>query len=261
MRLSSVFLILLMLALSACSWLPEQVDETAKLSASELYEKAKASLDNGDYETAIKHFESLEARFPFGAYAQQAQLEIAYAYYKYDEPDSAIATLDRFLKRHPRHENADYAMYLKGLANFHRGASILDRLFPRDPTERDTRAARDAFNDFTTLVQRYPQSKYSVDAAQRLVFLHNGLARYEVNVAEYYMRRKAFVAAANRAKYVLENFQRTPAVADALAIQVEAYRHLGLTDLADTSLRVLRLNYPDHAFLALPAASPEFADE
>ena len=249
MRLSSLLLIFSLLVLQGCSLLPEQIDETANMSASELYEKAKDSLNNGDYETAIKHFESLEARFPFGRYAQQAQLEIAYAYYKYDEPDSAIAALDRFLKRHPRHPHADYAYYLKGLANFTRGASFLDRVFPRDATERDNRAARQAFTDFSELVQRYPDSKYAKDAAQRVVFLHNGLARYEVNVADYYIRRKAYVAAANRAKNVLENYQRTPAVADALVVQVKSYRGLGLDNLAEDSLRVLRLNYPDHPFL------------
>lgn len=249
MRLSSFILIIGLLFLSGCSLLPEQIDETANMSASELYEKAKDSLNNGDYETAIKHFESLEARFPFGRYAQQAQLEIAYAYYKYDEPDSAIAALDRFLKRHPRHPHADYAYYLKGLTNFNRGASFLDRWFPRDATERDNRAARQAFNDFSELVQRYPDSRYAEDATQRMFFLHNGLARYEVNVAEYYIRRKAYVAAVNRARYVLENYQRTPAVADALVVQVKSYQALGLDDLADDARRVLRLNYPDHPFL------------
>ena len=251
MRLSSIFLILSLLVLgNGCAWLGRQADPTANMSAPELYETAKDSLEKGDYETAIQHFESLEARFPFGRYAQQAQLEIAYAYYKHNEPDSAIAALDRFLNRHPRHPHADYAWYMKGLVNFNRGASFLDRLFPRDATERDSRAARQAFQDFSELLQRYPESRYAEDGSLRLVFLHNGLARYEVTVAEYYIRRSAPVAASNRARFVLENYQRTPAVADALVVQVKSYRMLGMNDLAEDSLRVLRLNYPEHPFLA-----------
>jgi outer membrane protein assembly factor BamD len=251
MRLSSIFLIISLLALSSgCAWLSKQADPTARMSAPELYEMAKDSLQNGDYETAIQHFESLEARFPFGRYAQQAQLEIAYAYYKNGEADSALAALDRFLTRHPRHPNADYAWYMKGLVNFNRGASFLDRLFPRDATERDNRSARQAFQDFSELLRRYPESRYAEDASQRVVFLHNGLARHEVNVADYYLRRGAPVAAANRARFVLENYQRTPAVADALVIQVNSYRALGYNDLAEDALRVLRLNYPEHPFLA-----------
>lgn len=251
MRLSSFFLIISLLALSGCSLLPDQIDETAGLSASELYERAKDSLHNGDYETAIKHFESLEARFPFGRYAQQAQLEIAYAYYKFDEPDSSIAALERFTKRHPRHPNLDYAYYLKGLVNFNRGASIVDRIFPRDASQRDNRTARQSFLDFSELVRRFPDSKYAENAQQRAVYLHNGLARYEVHVADYYIRRGAHVAAANRAKFVLENYQRTPAVADALVVLVKSYRALGVEDLADDSLRVLQSNYPQHRFLAV----------
>jgi outer membrane protein assembly factor BamD len=251
MRLSSIFLIIsLSVFSSGCAWLSKQADPTANMTAPELYDMAKEALQSGDYETAIQHFESLEARFPFGRYAQQAQLEIAYAYYRSGESDSAIAALDRFINRHPQHPHADYAWYMKGLVNYNRGASFLDRLFPRDATERDSRAARQAFQDFQELLRRYPDSRYAEDASLRVVFLHNGLARHEVNVADYYMRRGAPVAAANRARYVLENYQRTPAVADALVVQVESYRMLGYDDLAEDSLRVLRLNYPDHPFLA-----------
>ena len=256
MRLSSILLLLSLLVLhSGCAWLSKQADPTAGMSAPELYDTAKESLQKGDYETAIRHFESLEARFPFGRYAQQAQLEIAYAYYKSGESDSAIAALDRFLNRHPRHPHADYAWYMKGRVNFERGAGFLDRLFPRDATERDNRSARQAFLDFSELLRRYPDSRYAEDAGRRAVFLHNGLARHEVNVAEYYMRRGAPVAAANRARFVLENYQRTPAVADALVVQVESYRMLGLHDLAEDAMRVLRLNYPDHPYLAQKRAA------
>jgi len=212
------------------------------MSAQELYGKAKASLDSGDYETAISTFEQLEARYPFGKFAQQAQLEIAYAYYKFDEPDSCISTADRFIRNNPGNPHIDYAYYLKGLANYTRGQELADRLASRDPSDRDTRALRDAFNDFTQLVKKFPDSRYTPDATQRLIFLHNMLAKYEINVAEYYMKRGAYVAAADRAKYVIENYQRTPAAQDALKVLVRAYTKMGMKDLSNDARRILELN-------------------
>lgn len=240
MRCLRLIPLLLVLFTLGCATSPD--DEFANMSAQELYDKAKESLTSGDYETAIKTFEQLEARYPFGKYAQQAQLEIAYAYYKFDEPDSCIATADRFIRNNPGNPNLAYAYYIKGLANYTRGAQIMDRLSSRDPSDRDTRALRDAFNDFTQLVKKFPDSRYTPDATQRLVFLHNMLAKYEINVAEYYMRRGAYVAAANRAKYVIENYQRTPAAQDALQVLVRAYTKMGMTDLADDAERVRSLN-------------------
>jgi outer membrane protein assembly factor BamD len=212
------------------------------MSAQELYDKAKSSLEAGDYETAISTFEQLEARYPFGKFAQQAQLEIAYAYYKFDEPDSCISTADRFIRNNPGNPHLDYAYYLKGLANYTRGAQIIDRITTRDPSDRDTRALRDSFNDFTQLVKKFPDSRYTADATQRLIFLHNLLAKYEINAAEYYMKRGAYVAAANRAKYVIENYARTPAAQDALKVLVRAYTKMGMKDLAGDAQRVLDLN-------------------
>jgi outer membrane protein assembly factor BamD len=235
-----LFLITLLLSGAGCSTTPD--DPYADMSANDLYAYAKKALDDGDYETAINAFEKLEARYPFGKYAQQAQLEIAYAYYKFDEPDSAIATLDRFIRNNPGHAYIDYAYYLKGLVNYTRGASIIDRLSRRDPSDRDARALRDAFNDFSELVKKYPESKYSEDAKYRLVYLHNIMAQYEVSVAAYYMKRGAYVAAANRAKYVVENYQRTPAVTEALRIMVRAYTNLGMDSLADDARRVINAN-------------------
>lgn len=225
-----------------CSTTPE--DELDGLSANDLYNQAKAALNSGDYETAINTFERLEARFPFGKYAQQAQLEIAYAYYKFDEPDSSIATADRFIRNNPGNPHLDYAYYLKGLANYTRGANIVDRLVPREPSERDTRALRDAFNDFTQLIKKFPDSRYAEDSKRRLVFLHNMLAKYEIHVANYYMRRGAYVAAANRAKYVIENYQRTPAARSALQVLVQAYTEMGMEDLAQDAQRILDMNTP-----------------
>jgi outer membrane protein assembly factor BamD len=251
MRLSSYLLVILLLLGGGCSLLPEQIDETKDWSASQLYSEAKERLNEKNYEKAIEYFEILEARYPFGRYAQQAQLEIAYAYYKYDEPDLAIAAADRFIKIYPRHENVDYAWYLKGLINYSRGKNLVDKLLPQDPSERDTFTMRAAYDDFDQLVQRFPASIYAADAAQRMIYLRNNLAEYEIHVAEYYMRRKAYVAAANRGEYVVENYQRTPAVEQALVIMVRAYRALGIHELEADSLRVLRLNYPDSPQIAL----------
>jgi len=239
----------LLFSLSACAILEEQADETKGWSASKFYSEAKDSMNSGDYKNAIRYFELLEARYPFGRYAQQAQLEAAYAYYKYEEPDSAIATVDRFIKMHPRHPSVDYAYYLKGLVNYNRGKTALDYRLAQDETQRDPGSARQSFDDFAILVKRFPDSQYAKDARQRMVYLRNILSSYEVHVADYYMRRKAYVAAANRAKYVVENYQRTPAIPDALIIMVKAYRALELDDLAADALRVFEKNFPQHPAL------------
>ncbi len=251
MRLSSFLLLAALLFTAGCSLLPEQVDETKDWSANQLYAEAKQKLAEQNYEKAIEYFEILEARYPFGRYAQQAQLEIAYAYYKFEEPDLAIAAADRFIKIYPRHSNVDYAWYIKGLTNYNRGKTFVDKYLPQDPSDRDTYSMRAAYDDFDQLVKNYPESIYAKDAAQRMIFLRNNMAAYEIHVADYYMRRSAFVAAANRGKYVIENFQRTPAVPDALVIMVRAYRELGATDLEADAMRVMRLNAPDSPEIAL----------
>ncbi len=241
--------LLLAVAVSGCGLLPAN-DPTADWSAQKLYTEAKAALNSGDYETAIQYYEYLEARYPFGRYAQQAQLEIAYAYYKYEEPDAAIAAADRFIQLYPRHPNVPYAYYLKGIANYNRGKGKVERYVPQDPSERDPGSALHAFQDFSELVKRFPDSKYAKDARQRMVFLRNNLAQYEVHVANYYFRRGAYVAAANRGKHVIENYQRTPAVPEALVVMAKAYKQLGLEDLSNDALRVLKANYPNNPGIA-----------
>ncbi|MCL4143160.1 UNVERIFIED_CONTAM: hypothetical protein GTU68_016656 [Idotea baltica] len=203
-------------------------------------------MGHGDYEGAIKYYSDLEARFPFGDYAQQALLDSAYAHYKFDEPESALATLDRFIRVYPQNANMDYAIYLRGLVNFTRDMGILEKYLPRDESQRDPGAAKFALQDFNKLINRYPKSQYSEDASQRIVYLRNRLAQHEVNVAKFYMRRSAYVAALNRGKYVIENYQRTPAMPEALAIVAKAYKILDLNDLAEDTLRVLETNYPDY---------------
>ncbi|MFN2308126.1 MAG: outer membrane protein assembly factor BamD [Gammaproteobacteria bacterium] len=246
MRLATILLLVLGL-LGGCALLSGKVDETKDWSAQKLYSEAQTAMTDANWERAIELYEKLEARYPFGRFAQQALLESAYVYYKSDEPDSALTALDRFIKTYPRHPSLDYAYYLRGLVNFARGESFMDRLLPRDPAERDAGATRQAFFDFAELVKRFPESRYARDAGQRMVFLRNNLAEYELHVADYYLRRGAYIAAANRAKQVIESYQGTPAVPEALATLARAYRLLGLEDLAADAERVLKLNYPERA--------------
>jgi outer membrane protein assembly factor BamD len=229
--------------LAGCGWFSKDLDEETKgWSAQKFYLEASSALKAGDYEQAIEYYEGLEARYPFGRYAMQAQLDIAYAYYLYDEPDSAIAAADRFIRLHPRSAYVDYAYYLKGIVNFKRSLGFFDRFLPTDPSQRDPGSALSSFKDFSELVRRFPDSKYAEDAQKRLIYLRNNLARYEIHVAGYYMDRKAYLAAANRGVYVVEKFERTPAVKPALEVMIEAYTKLGLDDLASDAQRVLALN-------------------
>ena len=232
--------------LSACGLFPDKADATRDWPAARLYKEAKDELNSGNYEQAIKYYETLEARYPYGAYSQQAQLDLAYAYFKQEESASAVAACDRYIKLYPNSEGVDYAYYLRGLANFNQGAGLVERYLPTDPSQRDPGAAAQSFNDFTELAKRFPNSKYTEDARARMVYLRNILAQHEVNVAKYYMRREAYVAAANRARYVVENYQGAPAMPEALSIMAKAYKVLGMDDLANDALRVLELNFPNH---------------
>ena len=239
-------IIIASLLLSGCSLIPKQIDTTKNWSASKFYSEGKKALNEGDFEEAIQYYEQLEARFPFGKFAQQAQVEVAYAYYKYDEPESALIAADRFIKLHPRHPNVDYLYYLKGLVNFNAGKDLISKYIPQDPTQRDPGAARASFDDFSILVRKFPASKYSEDARQRMLYLRNNLAEYEIHVARYYMKRKAYLAASNRAKYVVENYQKTTAVPKALTVMAKAYQEIGLNDLSKDAMRVLEMNYPNY---------------
>ncbi|MFT7235640.1 MAG: outer membrane protein assembly factor BamD [Methylophagaceae bacterium] len=239
-----------LLALSGCSSLDINTDPLPEPAESwpveKLYSEAKKSMDREDYETALKYYQDLEARFPFGDFAQQALIDSSYAHYKADDPENALATLDRFIRVYPQNQNMDYAIYLRGLINFTRDVGILERYLPRDESQRDPGAAKYALQDFSNLISRYPSSQYSEDASQRIVYLRNRLARYEINVAHFYMRRGSYIAALNRGKYVVENYQRTPAMPDALVIVAKAYKILEMNGLAEDTLRVLEANYPDY---------------
>jgi outer membrane protein assembly factor BamD len=224
-------------------------DETVTWSAQRLYSEAKEAMNDGDYARAIRYFERLEARYPFGRYAQQAQLEIAYAYYRENDPAQAIAACDRFIKLHPNHPNVDYAYYLKGIVNFYEDQNLLAQFADQDPTERDPRSARDSFAAFKDLATRFPESKYTPDALARLNFLVNALASHEVHVARYYMRRGAYLAAANRAQFAVKTYPEAPAVEEALYIMVQAYERMGMKDLRADSERVLAKNFPNSPWL------------
>lgn len=236
--------------LAGCGVLPEQVDETAKWSAEKLYTSAKEAISEGGYDLGIKYFEKLESRFPYGRYAQQAQLEVAYAYYKKEETASALAACDRFIRLHPNHPNVDYAFYLKGLANFNEDLGLLGHLSNQDLTERDPGAAADSFDAFKTLVTRYPKSRYTPDATLRMNYLVNALASHEVHVARYYMKRGAYVAALNRAQASIKTYPNAPANEEALFIMVKAYDLLGVNDLRDDTERVMRKNFPQSEYYA-----------
>lgn len=214
-------------------------------SAAELYDYAHRQMVSLNYRGAIEAFQRVESRFPFSIEAQQAQLELIYAHYKAGNYEEAEAASDRFLREQPRHPDIDYVHYLRGLMHFDRGLNIIDRTFGVDPAKRDPSVARKSYQAFATLVMNYPQSRYAPDAQQRMVHLRNQLARHELYVAEYYMRLGAWAGAATRARTVLEEFDGTPSVVDALVILHDAYRELGLDELAADVARVIAANHPD----------------
>jgi outer membrane protein assembly factor BamD len=239
MRIIILTTLAALLALGGCGNRPRDVLGNAE----KLYEMAKRSSDNGDYRTAIAYYEQLEARFPFSNSARQGQLDLMYAYYKNREPESAIDQADQFIRENPAHPRVDYAYYIKGLVQFERNPNFLERWFNADLSQRPPIDARKSFQAFQTLVQRFPDSEYAPDARQRMVFLRNRLASYEVYVAGYYLKRGAWVGALNRAKYAIENYDGAPQIRRALEIMAESYRRLGMPELAADSEQVLRENY------------------
>ena len=226
-------------------------DKTKGWSPQKLYADAKSSLNESNYADAIKKYEVLEGRYPYGRHAQQAQLDKAYAYFKSEEPDLAIVEAERFIKLHPNHPNVDYAYYLKGLVNFKEDMGLFGNLTGADRSQRDSKAASNAFDTFRELVEKYPDSRYAEDSRQRMQFLVNSLAAHEIHVARYYYNRGAYIAAINRAQSAITRFPNAPANEDALSIMVRSYHKLGLKDLRDDSNRVLRQNFPKSELFAL----------
>lgn len=254
MRFFPVSLVLSLLLLSACASVDK--DPTEGWSAQRLYTEGKAALADKNYTQAVEYFEKLEARYPYGPFAEQAMLETAYAYYKSDEMASAIAAANRFIRVHPTHPHIDYAYYLKGLASFDEERSSLEKVFGAgDPSKRDPKSLRDAYDAFKEVVQRFRTSKYYEDSNRRLTSLVNAMAMGDIHAARYYYSRGAYVATVNRTKNVIENFQRAPAVEDALGLQALAYREMNLTDLMNDTRRVLEKNFPESRYLKDLSAS------
>ena len=233
---------------TGCGLLPETKDETLGWSANKLYTEAKITMDERAYDKAIGYYEKLESRYPYGRFAQQAQIDMAYAYWKSNEPASAMAAADRFIKLHPNHPNVDYVYYLRGLINFNEDLGLMGHLSQQDMTERDPKGARESFDAFRELVTRFPDSKYTPDAILRMKYLVNALASLEVHVARYYMKRQAYVAAVNRAQFALKNYPEAPATEEALFIMVKAYDLMGMNDLRDDAERVMRKNFPNSVY-------------
>lgn len=236
---------------AGCINLKEETDQTKGWSAERLYQEAKGALDQDEYDKAIGLLEKLEARYPYGQHAAQAQLDAAYAYYRDHEPTLALAAAERFIRLHPTHPFVDYAYYLKGLIHFNVKRGSFDWLLGAnvDYSDRDPKQMRDAIAAFRDLVKRFPDSKYAPDSHQRIAYLINLTAKYEVHVARHYYKYEAYVATVNRCKYILENFQRTPSTEDALGIMSMAYAKMGYSKLMHDAERVLKLNFPKSRYL------------
>ena len=243
---SYISLLILCLAISSLSGCNSMENKKQDESEQQYYQSAQKELEGGRYLAAIEKIEALKSRYPYGRYAEQAQLELIYAHYRNLDYTQTVITAEQFIRLYPNHPQLDYAYYAKGIATFQMDKGLFERFMPTDVSKRDMGAAKESFEDFNKIVQRFPNSEYINDASIKMLFLRNRLADYEVNVAKYYMRRQAYVAAANRGQYVVKHFQQTPAVAPALAIMVKAYRKLELDGLAADTLEILVLNYPDY---------------
>lgn len=235
----------LVIGLNACS---SNKERTVRGSEQDVYQRAQGYLKSGSWELSIETLQALEENFPFGTYAEHGQLELIYAHFRAGNHEAAQASAERFIRLHPQHSNVDYAFYMRGIASFY-NQTALTGFMGQDVTKRDAGTAKESFNYFSQLLNQFPNSIYTYDAKKRMLFLRNTLARSEINVANYYFKRGAYLAAANRGRWVLENFQETPAIPDALAVMAQAYNLLGMPELSDDAVRVLALNYPSYPAL------------
>ena len=237
----------LIMMLSGCSLFGgKKIDFSRDITEQGLYTEAQRDIKRNELADAIEKLQLMEKLYPFGEYSISAQLSLIYAQYAFKELASASAAANRFVRLHPNHRHVDYAYYMKGLIEFPQAATYLQRAFDVDLSKRDVGLANASFNHFSTLVNRFPKSEYAPDAIKRMEFLRNLLARHEIHVANYYLERKAYLAAANRGRYVIENFQTTPAVPDALAVMAQGYYKMNMLELVENSIKVLRENYPDY---------------
>ncbi|MDR0528228.1 MAG: outer membrane protein assembly factor BamD [Zoogloeaceae bacterium] len=243
--------------LTACGIFPEEIDVTADWSAARLYTEAKAAFDEKNWGQALKYYQKLESRYPYGRYAQQAQMETAYAHWKDGDVAAALADCDRFIKLHPNHPNVDYLYYLKGLISFNGDLGYMGYFSGQDQSERDPKAALESFETLKELVARFPESKYAEDARLRLNYLINALAAHETHVARYYYQRGAYLAAANRSQYALRHYPGTPAQEEATYLLMMSYEKLGIEELRADAERIMRLNYPNSLFLTQGLKKPK----
>jgi len=237
------------IALQGCETLglkddPDSADEYAGWSVGQFRSEAKKAMDSGNYEEAIKIYEALESRYPFSESSAQTQLDLAYAYYKNDDAESALAAAERFIKMNPRNPYVDYAYYLRGLINYNRDLGFIDRYLPTDTAQREQTSALQAYQNFEELIRRFPKSRYVADARLRMITLKNNMAMHQVHVARYYLKRGAYIAAVNRATRVIEDYQRTPAVPYALQVMKKAYENLEMNTLASDIKRIYQQNFP-----------------
>jgi len=242
------FLLLLLIVFAVGCNRNKKPDETEVLPVEQMYSVGKEALMNGNGTKAIHYFQRLIARFPFGPYTEQATMELAFAQYKDGKNEDAYSTIGRFIKTYPTQKHVDYAYYLRGVINFDRDRSFMDRYANQDMTKRDQGNTLQSFEDFNELLTKFPDSRYAPDARVRMIYLRDNLSKAQLHVAEYYLRRGAYVAAINRSKEIIEKYQRTPEAGDALAIMTLSYKSLGQDKLAADTERVLKLNYPDHPY-------------
>ena len=247
-RLLQILLLLLAVVAAGCHRGDKKPDDAEVLPVDKMYDVAKDALMNGNGTKAIKYYQRLIARFPFGPYTEQATIELSFAQYKDGKHEDAYSTIGRFIKTYPTQKHIDYAYYLRGIINFDRDRGIMDRYANQDMTKRDQGNTLKSFEDFNELITKFPNSRYVPDARQRMIYLRDNLSRAQVHVAEFYLKRGAYVAAINRSKDILEKYERTPAAGDALAIITLSYKSLGQDKLASDTERVLKLNYPDHPY-------------
>jgi len=242
--------LLSLLVLTGCS--SSDMDERemiANQGANALYKQAKQNMDVGNFSAAAATLSAIDSRFPFGPLSHQVQLDLIYSYYKTGNTEQTLATIDRFIRLNPNHSDVDYAIYMRGITNMEQDNNLFQTMLNVDRSDRDPSKSREAFEDFRRLVEKYPESKYGVDSKQRMLAIKNRLAKYEIAVARFYMRRQAYVAAANRGRYVLENYPDTPQIQPALEIMVASYDELNLDELRDNAVKTLRLNFPSSEFI------------
>ena len=241
-----------MVSVAGCSSSDDAEEQAAlaNMGAQQMYQQAQQNMQAGNFSAASNTLSALDSRYPFGPLSHQVQLDLIYSYYKSGKIDETVATIDRFIRLNPNHADVDYAFYMRGLTNMEADNNLFQEMVGIDNTDRDPTKSKQAFDDFRRLIQQFPDSKYAADARKRMVFIKNRLAKYEVAIARFYMRREAYIAAANRGKYILEHYPDSNQVQQALEIMVECYDQLELTELKDNAMKTLKLNFPNSEFIS-----------